>query len=189
MKDDSRRLNLLEHIDKALVVIAACVMVAVMLIVTADVAMRYFFIRPIAWAYDVIGLYLMATIFFLALPYSLGQHSHISVDVVVHQIPRRLRHAIEALGYAAISVIFGLLVWLTADRLGVAFINSEIVDGAVSLPAWIAQVPVLIGTVVLAIHCLIRCALHTASILSENSFIEFAPQSGTQETATPETAS
>lgn len=182
MEGGERQKGLLEIIDRILVVISAVATIAVMLIVTADVVMRYFFVRPLAWAYDAIGLYMMATIFFLALPFSLRQHSHISVDVIVHLIPRRLRHAIEAFGYAAMTAILGLLVWLTADRLTAAFRNSEIVDGAVSLPAWIAQVPVLIGASVLAIHCLIRCVLHTISIVSGRQLVAFAPQSGSQET-------
>lgn len=177
-KDDEA--TSLAVIDKALVAIAAAATVAVMLIVTCDVAMRYLFVQPIVWAYDVVGLYMMATLFFLALPYSLRQHTHISVDVLVHHIPTRVRHGIEGFGYALITIILGILVWATFDRLIEGYLNYEIVDGAVSLPAWIAQVPVLIGTAVLLLHCAIRCALHVVSIFSAKSRIEFAPQSGSE---------
>lgn len=170
-------------VDKALIVTAATAMIAVMLIVTCDVVLRYLFVQPLVWAYDVVGLYMMAAMFFLALPYSLRQHAHISVDVLVHRIPIRVRHAIEALGYALTTGILGVLVWLTFGRLVEGYVNGEIVDGAVSLPSWIAQVPVLIGTAVLILHCLIRCGLHTVSIFSAIPLAEFAPQSGSEESA------
>lgn len=182
MIEDGRS-TLLEMIDRVLVIIAATTTIAVMVIVTCDVAMRYLFVRPIVWAYDVVSLYMMATLFFLALPYSLRQHTHISVDVLVHRIPVRIRHAIEAFGYAVTTIILGILVWFTIDRLIQGYLNHEIVDGAVSLPAWIAQVPVLIGTAVLTLHCVIRFGLHAASIFTAKSQIEFAPQSGSQEGA------
>lgn len=173
----------LAMIDKALMIIAAAATIAVMLIVTCDVAMRYVFVRPIEWAYDVVSLYMMATLFFLALPYSLQQHAHISVDVLVHRIPTRVRHAIEAFGYALTSIILGILVWLTFDRLIEGYTNHEFVDGAVSLPAWIAQVPVVIGSFVLTLHCVIRSVLHAMSIFPGTSHIGFAPQSGSEEVA------
>jgi len=183
MTDSDGRSTALAAVDKVLLIVAAAAMVAVMLIVTCDVAMRYLFVQPIVWAYDIVGLYMMATLFFLALPYSLRQHTHISVDVLVPHIPTRARHAIEAFGYAATTIILGMLVWLTFDRLVEGYVNHEYVDGAVSLPAWIAQVPVLIGTAVLLLHCAIRCALHAASIFSAKSQIEFAPQSGSEGSA------
>ncbi len=183
MTSEDERVTPLAVIDKMLVIIAAAATVAVMLIVTCDVAMRYLFVQPIVWAYDVVGLYMMATLFFLALPHSLRQHAHISVDVLVHYIPTRMRHAVEAFGYAMVTIIFGILVWLTFDRLVEGYANHEFVDGAVSLPAWIAQVPVLIGTAVLLLHCLIRFWLHAASIFAARSRIEFAPQSGSEESA------
>ncbi len=180
MAEDERS-TLLEVVDRVLVIIAATTTIAVMLIVTCDVAMRYLFVRPIIWAYDVVSLYMMAALFFLALPFSLRQNAHISVDVLVHRIPVRIRHAIQAFGYAATTVILGILAWFTIERMIEGYVNHEIIDGAVSLPAWIAQVPVFIGTGVLLLHCAIRCVLHAASIFTAKSQIQFAPQSGSQE--------
>ena len=47
--------------------VAAIVLFLLMTIVVADVFLRYLMNRPIAWAYDVISLYMMPAIFYLTL--------------------------------------------------------------------------------------------------------------------------
>ncbi|MBX6366805.1 MAG: TRAP transporter small permease [Rhodospirillales bacterium] len=173
--------RVIEPVDRVLVALSAVTLIAIMLIVTTDVALRYVFSRPLIWAYDVIGLYLMAAVFFLALPHSLRHHVHICVDVIVHVIPRRVRHAFESIGYAATTVLLATLVWLTAERLVTAYVNDELVDSAVSLPAWIAQVPVAAGLAVLTVHCFLRFLAHLVSTFAASSLIEFPPQSGSGE--------
>ena len=54
-------------IERAVTAVAATLSIAIMLIVTCDVALRYLFNSPLTWAYDLISLYLMAAVFFLVL--------------------------------------------------------------------------------------------------------------------------
>jgi TRAP-type C4-dicarboxylate transport system permease small subunit len=173
--------RVIEPVDRVLVALSAVILIAIMLIVTTDVALRYMFSRPLIWAYDVIGLYLMAAVFFLALPHSLRHHVHICVDVLVHVIPRRLRHGFESVGYAVTTVLLATLVWLTAERLVTAYVYDEVVDSAVALPAWISQVPVAVGLAVLTVHCFLRFLAHLVSTFAASPVIEFPPQSGSGE--------
>ena len=173
--------RILSSIDDILIIISVSAMVSVAAIVTVDVILRYLFSHPLIWAYDLIGLYMMAVLFFLALPHSLRHQSHVCVDVLVQYIPRRGRHLIEGVGYAATTVLLVTLFWLTADRLYVGFTNGEMVYGAVALPSWISQLPVAVGIGILSIHCCIRSLAHILSLWSPVPLIEFSTASESYE--------
>ena len=64
MDQFDRILRVMERVCSGL---AAAMLLAIMLIATLDVAMRYFLNSPLGWSYDLISLYLMAGMFFLAM--------------------------------------------------------------------------------------------------------------------------
>ena len=166
--------RILTSIDDILIFVSVLSMISIAGIVAVDVLLRYLFTHPLIWAYDLIGLYLMAILFFLALPHSFRHQSHVCVDVLVQHIPRRGRHLIEGVGYAATTVLLITLFWLTLGRFYTGFVNSEMIDGAVSLPSWISQIPVAIGVGVLSVHCCIRSFAHFLSLGTQASLIEFS---------------
>lgn len=173
--------QLLKALDAFLMVVSVIALLSVIGIVTIDVVLRYLFNHPLGWSYDVIGLYLMAAVFFLSLPDSLRSHSHVSVDVLTSRIPIRIRHAIEAGGYGATAVLFAFLLKLTWERLVVGFVNREMFQGAVSLPSWVAQAPVAVGVCVFILHCLIRSLAHLISVGAAESWIRFPSSAINQE--------
>ena len=58
-------LGAIEVVERFAIRLALVMLFAVMMIVAADVFMRYVFNAPFSWAYDLISLYLMAGAFFL----------------------------------------------------------------------------------------------------------------------------
>src|SRR3546814_5827562 len=52
-----------------------------MLVIVVDVVMRYFFSAPLSWSYDLIGMYLVTLVFFLALADTFRRGGHIKVDL------------------------------------------------------------------------------------------------------------
>ena len=57
--------NVLGALERALTVIATIALFAIMALVVADVFMRYVLNSPFSFTYDLIGLYLLAAVFFL----------------------------------------------------------------------------------------------------------------------------
>ena len=85
-----RRLeSALSVIERAVTSVAVICLFAIMLIVVADVFMRYAVNRPFSFTYDLVGLYLMAGLFYLALSDTFAIHAHVSVDILVHRFSRR----------------------------------------------------------------------------------------------------
>ena len=58
--------GIIAGIERLYRLVAATCLAAIMLIVAADVLLRYLFNAPLSWAFDLISLYLMAGVFFLS---------------------------------------------------------------------------------------------------------------------------
>lgn len=71
----------LTFVEDVLAWAAVAVLVTITVIVSADVVMRYLLNRPFSWAYDLISLYLMAALFYLAVSRTFSLNAHIGVDL------------------------------------------------------------------------------------------------------------
>ncbi|MES6530794.1 TRAP transporter small permease subunit, partial [Cutibacterium acnes] len=73
--------DILAAIERILTFIAVAFLFIIMVLVVADVFMRYVVNRPFSFTYDLIGLYLLAGVFFLTLSDGLREHAHVGVDI------------------------------------------------------------------------------------------------------------
>ena len=78
----------MRRIESALERIAAACLMAVMLIVFADVGARYLLSMPFSWSYEFIGMYLMPTLFYFALSSTLAAGHHVAVDLLRPRMSR-----------------------------------------------------------------------------------------------------
>ena len=69
----------MRRIESALERIAAACLMAVMLIVFADVGARYLLSMPFSWSYEFIGMYLMPTLFYFAPSSTLAAGHHVAL--------------------------------------------------------------------------------------------------------------
>ena len=100
-----------DALDTALMSVGAVLMLAMMLLVVADVSLRYLFNAPLAWSYEVITSYLMPGVFFLAVSHTLEVHAHVAVDLLHQRMRQRLRlavHAVLAVLAAPVAAAHGL---------------------------------------------------------------------------------
>src|SRR5208283_4451595 len=81
----------------------------IMIVVFSDIVMRYLFNRPIAWAYDVISLYLMAAAFFLSLSSTYAAQGHVGMELFVRLLPPRGRCLAEIVTCVLSIPLFGLM--------------------------------------------------------------------------------
>lgn len=100
--------------------------VALTLILTFEVVMRYAFNSPTIWAFDF--SYMLGGAFFaLGMGYTLLHHSHVRIDIISTRFPVRTRAAIDVLLAATLFFpSFGLLLyhlvpyvydsWVTGER-------------------------------------------------------------------------
>lgn len=148
----------LSRVEHVLMSLASASILAMMLIVGADVFGRYFLNQPIPWAYDIISIYLIGAVFFFALSDTFARGGHVRIDIALNLMPPRVRRALEIAWALAAACAFGLVFWLWVERTAVAWKGSEVVGGFVNWPVWLSTIVVPIGTGALILRLLLRAA-------------------------------
>jgi len=165
----------LARLEHALMHVSALAMLAVMLVVVADVVMRYFFDKPLIFAYDLIGMYLVVVVFFFALPGTLHLHGHIAIDFFQPFLPPRLRFAGEAIGYAAGTVVMALIAWKLGARAWAAYVNGDVTATTIPWPIWLSEAPAALGSALITLRCAYRCVGHVLSTIVGEAVVEVPP--------------
>ncbi|MGE0630422.1 MAG: TRAP transporter small permease [Hyphomicrobiaceae bacterium] len=149
-------LTIIDRIEKIGAVIASLFMFSIMVIVFSDVAMRYAFNKPFAWAYDLISLYLMAGLFYFILSSTYAASAHIGVDILYDALPTGVKRAVDIVINGISSVIFFLIAYVGLVRAAEAFHTGDVLSGAIPWPMWPAFALVPLGAGLLAL----RLVLH-----------------------------
>lgn len=165
----------LAWIETALIAAAAAAMAAMMCIVVADVLMRYVFDSPLVWSYDLIGLYLVGAVFFLALPDTMQHHGHIALDVFQPMIPFRIKHVALALGFAASALLLGAITWLELLEAIDTFQADDRIAGIVPFPTWVSHAVLTAGMSILTLRCAFRALFHLMSGFVGTTMVELPP--------------
>jgi TRAP-type C4-dicarboxylate transport system permease small subunit len=175
--------GMLARIETVLIGVACVALASIMCIVVLDVVMRYAFAAPLLWSYDLIGLYLIGAVFFLALPDTMHRHGHIALDVFMPLFPLRLRHIFQGLGYGASTVLVGLIAWLAQERAYGAFLADDRIASAVPWPTWVAYATLTIGMALLFLRCAYRAYFHLISAVLGRDLVELPPPPLTENTS------
>lgn len=173
--------SLLLWLERVFIMIAGAMLLVIMLIAASDVALRYIFNSPLGWSYDVISLYLMAGVFFFALSDTLQKNGHVAVDLLHAGLTRRMRHAVEILGYALALPILGAITWLAFTRMLESYRGGDVIAGRFDWPTWISVAFVLLGFALMTLRVVYRLVGHIASAVSGRSMIGLPPLAGRED--------
>lgn len=166
---------ILAAIERAFVAISGACLGIIMLVVVADVSMRYLFNAPFSWSYDLIGLYLMVAVFFFALSDTLHNHGHIAIDIFQHALPLRVRHLSLSLGYMLSTAILALITWQAWIRFQAAWIGDDRIAAVIPWPTWVAYFIVVLGGALITLRCTYRTVCHVASAATGRELVETPP--------------
>lgn len=162
MEPLSRILVWLERASDAL---AAASMFSVMLVVSVDVFMRYVFRSPLIWSYDLISLYLLTVIFFMALSGTAGANGHIAVDVLSQRLPIRIKRIVLLFSWCATLMVFSFILYTVGIRSFTAFMNSSVVAGRIPWPTWITSAIVFTGCVLFSARLILMITIALSELL------------------------
>jgi TRAP-type C4-dicarboxylate transport system permease small subunit len=138
----------------------------IMLIVGADVFMRYVFHRPFSWSYDLVGIYLLPLSFFMAVSAAFRRNHHIAVDILYLRFPeiwKRIARLFIAL--TVIPMVFWL-VWLAAKDSEERLVAGDAISGTVLWPTWIPSAMVAAGFAVLFVRLLLDAIALIGALLN-----------------------
>lgn len=154
------------RLEAGVMTVSAILLLAIMAIVVADVFMRYLLNRPFSFTYDLVGLYLLAGLFFLSLSDTFRVRAHISVDILVQHMPPRGRRLSEIVTCLAGIPVFGAISWLGWERAWENWVSNDVLAGGIPWPTWASAVLVPIGCGLLVIRLVLHLAGHVVSLLT-----------------------
>ncbi|MBR0954666.1 TRAP transporter small permease [Bradyrhizobium canariense] len=176
-----RAADVLGVLERALTVIAAISLFAIMALVVADVFMRYVMNSPFSFTYDLIGLYLLAGVFFLTLSDTLRVHAHVGVDILLSRLPPAGRRLSEV-----VTALTGLFVFVLISKVGFEralenYQQHDVLAGAIPWPTWISAALVPFGCCVLVLRLALQLIGHGLSLVSGHDLYPLPPETGTGE--------
>ena len=131
--------------------VAALGVLAMCLLVTGAVVVRYTFNFPIVWVPEIVG-YLMVALVFLALGETMLAGRHIKIDLVVGRLPKRLRNLVELLTLTLSVGVAGFFTWHGVNTMLRSLdYGRRDAFGALNLPLWIPQMALPIGLSILTL--------------------------------------
>lgn len=143
----------------ALALLGCALLLAMMLIIVADVALRNLPVpglpRGLPWSNEISELMLYLITMCVA-PWLLRQGQHIRVDIVLQAIPRRLAWSLEwvgdAIGFACCLVI----AWFGAQAAWSSYISGAVNIKTLVTPEWWALAPLPVVFILLAVEMVFR---------------------------------
>ncbi|MCK1392963.1 TRAP transporter small permease [Bradyrhizobium sp. 1] len=170
-----RAIDVLGMLERALTVIAAISLFAIMALVVADVFMRYVLNSPLSFTYDLIGLYLTAGVFFLTLSDTLRVHAHVGVDILLSRAPPAGRRLSEI-----VTALTGLFVFILISKVGFEralenYEQHDVLAGAIPWPTWISAALVPFGCGVLVLRLALQLVGNVLSLASGRDLFPLPP--------------
>ncbi len=147
--------NAFGRLFDALAFIAALILLAMVVIVTADVLLRNITNGGISWANEVTE-YALYVITLLTAPWLLRRGQHVRLDIILTIVPARVAWLMEAIGDA-----LGLLLSLVLVRYGAGMTYDSARLGAITIknlvfPEWWLLAPLPVTFALLAIEFVFR---------------------------------
>ena len=175
---------MLATIERALTVVAVAFLFVIMLLVVADVFMRYVVGRPFSFTYDLIGLYLLAGVFFFTLSDALREHAHVGVDILLSRFSPAGRRLSEIVTALAGLFVFTLICKAGFERALDNFVEHDVLAGAIPWPTWISAALVPLGCGVLVLRLLLQLIGHVVSLTTGRDLYALPPVTGIGEART-----
>jgi TRAP-type C4-dicarboxylate transport system permease small subunit len=140
-----------EKIMKAFAWLCGAVMVFNMLLIGADVIMRYFFNKPIQGATEVCVM-MMAWIAYLGLSYTLMTGQHMQLGLVYDKLAGRKAHVFAFLIYLLGFLLYAVLIYASWLVFIASYRINETAVSSVTVYVWIGKLGPVIGWCLMAVQ-------------------------------------
>jgi TRAP-type C4-dicarboxylate transport system permease small subunit len=158
--------------------IAALTVLAMCLLITGAVFMRYVFGFPLVWVPEIVG-YLMVALIFLALGDAMLAGSHIRIDLFIGRIPKRPRDMLELFTLILSTGISGFFSWHGVKTMLRSYeYDRTDAFGALNAPLYIPQaaIPIGLSILTLVLVLLVCRKLHVVRYPAEESDVDLGSQ-------------
>jgi TRAP-type C4-dicarboxylate transport system permease small subunit len=144
----------LSVVEDGLVIVAGFIVIALMIVVTADVIMRSAFNYPLPNSYEYMELGLVFIVYLGAAQVQ-REKRHIAIDAVIKMLPPRGGALAEMFGCIVGLILMAGIGWWGAQAAWNSFETAEYIGSVARVPVLPARIALLCGVLVLSIRLLI----------------------------------
>lgn len=148
--------------------VAATGLVVVMFIVCIDVAGRYIFNSPLTWSYDLVSLYLLPLVFFLALGDTLRRRYHVCVDIFSNHFKPRTQVFWGMVNWALASALFITIALLMFGRAYTDYVQNNVIVGDYNWPVWISAAIGCVGSGLMSLRLVAGTVAYAMAFFLKN---------------------
>ena len=155
MKEKISLKKVLKNLDA---VVTSATLLSCVVLVNANVIMRYFFNNPIKWSEEVVTSLFVWTVF-IGSAYAYRNHSHLGVDILVKLFPDRFRKVVEFV-VAVLELLVLVMLTVVSSQYVYHLIvgrNGEIkvaLTDMLRVPKWWTAISVPLGFGISTYHSL-----------------------------------
>jgi len=137
----------------ALNLAAGAALIAMMLHINLDVALRFLFNAPIPMTTEVVSAYYMVAVVFLPLAAVEWRDGHITVEIVSQFLGKRPQALLATATAAVAAAYFAAMAWRTGETAIDKMLVGEFLTGVINLTIWPSRflVPLGCGLIALAL--------------------------------------
>lgn len=146
--------RILSTIEDWLAIIAGLIVIALMIVVTADVIMRSLFNYPLPNSYEYMELG-MVFVVYLGAAQVQREKRHIAIDAVIKALPPRGSALMEMIGCIVGLILMVAIGWWGAQAAWNSFVTSEYIGSVAHVPVLPARIALLCGVMVLSVRLLV----------------------------------
>ncbi len=147
--------NAVVGMNKVLVFIASVMMAGLMIIVCADLTLRYFFNSPLLWGTEVTEI-LLLYITFLGMAWVFREDGHVVIDVFTNKAIGRKKKVLNGISYFLVGIVSAVLVYYgfyaAYDHYKRGVFNPTVIE----TPIWLIILVIPVGSVPLLLEILIK---------------------------------
>ena len=130
-------------------IITATTLSICVVLVNANVIMRYFFNSPIRWAEEVVTSLFVWTVF-IGSAYAYRKHSHLGVDILVNLMPPKMKAVVKAVMSVVELGVLTMLTWISSEYVYHLIYNRAgklkvVMTDMLRIPKWWTGIAVPIG--------------------------------------------
>lgn len=138
-------------LERVLMALAILSIAAIMLFVATDAISRYLFNAPLSFSFELVSYYLIVIATYFMISATLRHGDHISITLFRNVLPRRAQAFVDVLWSVLAGIAFILMAYATWHNVAGAWAGNNFIPGVISWPVWLAQLPILIGTISLVL--------------------------------------
>ena len=143
--------TVLPFLSKSLGLISGFLISFMILLMTAEVLMRYLFKSPIGWEVDVTGFLMVASVFFGG-AYTLLTEGHVRVDMLLDKLSSAKKNTLLMLGYTLTLFFMVFLSYYATLDFSKAYRLSEMTSGTDPLPFYPVKLTMVIGSYLICLQ-------------------------------------